>query len=218
MRNQDQQWNVHSIASWAALAISVIALVVAISAHDEGDKPASPHGLANMPQSTSPFDLPIAGSTTNPGQGQPPDLATMTPREAADRLFNRIMMASENGKLEEALRFVPMGVNAYNNLEALDNDARYHLALIHLTASDIKKAREQINILRQSAPKHLLAYILEFQIAGINKDQNAAELAYKNFLAAYETEFTMDRNEYRDHQGNIDRFRKAAQASMTSKQ
>ena len=76
----------------------------------------------------------------------------MSPRQAADRLFNRVMAASENGDTAEALQFAPMALQAYDNLGTLDNDARYHVALLHLTAGDIKSARVQIDLLRQVRP------------------------------------------------------------------
>jgi hypothetical protein len=163
--------------------------------------------------------LPQGVPSSTVGQtGQPPDLASMTPQQAADRLFNRIMTASENGNTEEALRFVPMAVAAYGNLATMDNDARYHLALIHLVASDVKNARAQLDELRRSAPMHLLGYLLEYQIAEKNGDQQGITRASRDFLDAYEAEFFMDRHEYRDHQGSIDSFRKAAQASLAGKQ
>jgi len=141
----------------------------------------------------------------------------MSPREAADRLFNRIMASDENGKKDEALRFAPMAVAAYNNLPALDNDARYHLALIHLVANELQQTREQLAKIRETVPKHLLAYMVERSIANRQNDKDGEKKAFKGFLAAYETEFLTSREEYKDHQGSIDRFRKAAQASLAGK-
>ena len=80
----------------------------------------------------------------------------MTPREAADRLFNRIMTAAERGDAQEALRFAPMALQAYERLGPLDNDARYHVGLITATTGDIESARAHIDMLRQSVPDHLL--------------------------------------------------------------
>jgi len=145
---------------------------------------------------------------------QPPDLSTMAPREAADRLFNRIMTAAEGGDSQAALRFVPMALKAYERLAPLDNDARYHVGLIHATAGDLDGTRADIAMLRQSVPDHLLAIMLEHTIAKQLGDQDAAAHAYKTFLAAYDAEIVTGRVEYRDHQRGIDSFRRAAKASI----
>ena len=145
------------------------------------------------------------------------DLSTMTPRQAADRLFNRIMTASERGDIEEAKRFVPMALGAYEQLGTLDNDARYHVALIDLTAGDIQDARAQIDSIRQSVPNHLLAIMVERNIAERSGDKAGVAKAYKDFLAAYSAEIAAERPEYQDHRGGIERFHKAAQASVAEK-
>ena len=141
----------------------------------------------------------------------------MSPREAADRLYNRVMAASEKGDFVEALKFAPMALQAYDGLGTLDNDARYHVALLRLTTEDINGARVQIEMLRQSAPNHLLAFMLEHQIAERSGKKDSAARAYKAFLAAYDAEMAAGRAEYRDHQGSIERFREAAQAGTTGK-
>jgi len=141
----------------------------------------------------------------------------MSPRQAADRLFNRVMAASENGDTAEALRFAPMALQAYDNLGTLDNDARYHVALLHLTAGDIKSARVQVGLLRKSVPNHLLGFMLEHQIAERSGKKESAARAYKAFLAAYDAEIAVEREEYQDHLNTIERFRNAAQTSVAGK-
>jgi predicted Zn-dependent protease len=152
-----------------------------------------------------------------PDTGGPPDLSSMTPREAADRLFNRVMTAREQGNSEEALRFAPMALQAYERVGTLDNDARYHLALIHMTQGDTKGARVQIDKLRQSVPRHLLALMLEHELAERSGNKEKAAGVNKAFLAAYDAEIAAGRPEYEDHRGTIDRFRQAAQAGTTEK-
>lgn len=156
-------------------------------------------------------------SSTVPVPGQPPDLASMSPRQAADRLFNRVMAASENGDNAEALRFAPMALQAYNILGTMDNDARYHVALLHLAVDDSKSARVQIDMLRKSVPKHLLAFMLEHQIAERSGKQDSTARVFKAFLAAYDAEMAVGREEYQDHLNTLERFRKTAQASVAGK-
>ncbi len=185
-----------TIVPWVAVGVAVGALVVVLSTFVGQDNPPSP--FLN------------AGSTLS----RPPDLSKLTPREAADRLFNRIMTAAERGDTEEALRFAPMALQAYEALGPLDNDARYHVGLIHATVGDIKSARAYIAMLRQSVPDHLLGIMLEHTIAKQRGDQDRALHAYNTFLAAYESEIAMGRAEYGDHQSGIDSFRRAAKTRI----
>ena len=205
-RVASKQWNAQTIAPWIAMGIATIALFVALlSWFGRGDGASSP----------APSSLPMTSKA--PAADQPVDLASMSPRDAADRLFNRVMVASESGNTEEALKFAPMALQAYDNLGTLDNDARYHVALLHLTLGDIKNARVQIDKLRQAVPNHLLGIMLEHQIAERGGKKDSAARAYKAFLAAYDAEIAAGRVEYQEHQGSIERFRKSAQASMTGK-
>jgi predicted Zn-dependent protease len=127
------------------------------------------------------------------------------------------MAASENGNTEEALRFAPMALEAYDRIGPLDNDARYHVALIHLVAGDVKGAQAQLEQLRRSVPNHLLGFMLAHQIAMQSGDKAGAARAYKNFLAAHDAEMATARVEYQEHRGGIERFREAAQASMAAR-
>ena len=110
-----------------------------------------------------------------------------------------------------------MALQAYNNLGALDNDARYHVALLHLTAGDIKSARVQVELLRKSVPNHLLGFMLEHQIAERSGKKDSAAQSFKAFLAAYDAEIATQRAEYQDHLKTIERFHKAAQTSVAGK-
>ena len=201
-----KQWNAQSIAPWVAISVATVALVLAVvSLIDRGNRAAAP------------VPFPLSLTSTVPAPGEPVDLSGMTRRQAADQLFNRIMAASERGDAEEALRFVPMALQAYDRLGTLDNDARYHVALINMTAGDIESTRVHLDKLRQSVPDHLLGIMLEHQIAERSGNQDSAARTYKAFLAAYDAEIAAGRAEYQDHRGGIGRFRKAAEASMAGK-
>ena len=201
-------WNAHAIVPWVAIGIATIALAVSLMTYFDRGK----NSVAVAPP-TSPASLPSSVSAP----GQPVDLSTMSPREAADRLFNRVMAASESGNTAEASQFTPMALQAYENLGTLDNDARYHVALIHMTANDIKGTREQVDVLRKSVPNHLLGYMLESQIADRSGNKDGTAKAYKAFLGAYDSEMAMGRVEYQEHMNAIEIFHKAALASVAGK-
>jgi len=61
------------------------------------------------------------------------DLTQMSPKEQADRLFDRVMRESEAGQADSVKMFAPMAVQAHEMLgSAIDADGRLHLGLIHL--------------------------------------------------------------------------------------
>ncbi len=140
------------------------------------------------------------------GEG-PPDLSTMSPREAADRLFNRVMAADERGDADEVAQFAPMALAAYERLESLDLDAIYHLGLIRTAEGNAEDAGAAVARLRSAAPQHLLASILEHRLALEAGDTAKAERALERFRTDYDDEIGIDRREYRDHGAQIDLFR-----------
>jgi tetratricopeptide (TPR) repeat protein len=135
------------------------------------------------------------------------DLSSMTPREAADQLFNRIMMADEQGNKEEVMRFAPMALQAYERVEFMDADAHFHLGLIHTAAGDYASASKEIGILKQYAPNHLLAMLLEHEAAMAAGDTNKAAAIEAAFNEAYPTEIVTNRPEYQGHLNSIEGFR-----------
>ena len=142
------------------------------------------------------------------------DLSTMTPREAADRLFNRVMGASERGDVSEATRFAPMAVQAYARVAELDADAHYHLGLLYLQLKDVDGTRGQIAELKQQVPQHLLAYVLGHEVAVRTGDQPAAAQIATEFAAAYEVEIAAARPEYEAHRVSIEHLRSVGAAPV----
>lgn len=147
---------------------------------------------------------PVAGRGDTVGSGQPPDLSRMTPRQAADQLFNRIMTANEQGNMEEARRFVPMALQAYEMVPQLDADAHYHLGLIHAVAGDDDGVRRQIAALRRVSDDHLLAYSLEMGLARKSEDPLEEARIRREFSLAYESEILALRPEYDAHRHAIE--------------
>jgi len=149
--------------------------------------------------------------------GRPPDLSTMTPREAADRLFNRVMAADERGDSAEAMRFAPMAIMAYQRVDRLDADARYHVGLLNLVAGNLDGARKQAAELDRESPSHLLGLALSISLAEKAGDQEAASAARGRFVAAYEKEIMSGRPEYQAHQATLVKIRAAAMESGSAK-
>lgn len=162
--------------------------------------------------------LPPSRTTAGTGMGSSPsfDPSTMTPREAADHVFNRVMLANEQGKAVEVLQFAPMAVQAYESLAALDADGHYHLGMLQFVTGDFDKAREQIAKIKELVPNHLLALTLEHAIAEQIADEEAEARALAAFAAAYESEMATGRLEYASHTTTIEQLRAKAEASTST--
>lgn len=180
------------IAPWLAAGAVVVVAVIIAALRMPGDRPvAAPAGAAAGPTSAV-------------------DISQMTPRERADRLFDRIVRAAEAGDTAQVLQFQPMAVTAYGMLGGLDSDARYHVGLIHALAGDLDAARAQVDSLRTEVPNHLLGAMLEYTVARLAGDPDGQRRAYRAFLDAYDAEMASPREEYVAHEQAIRAFRTAA--------
>jgi len=180
---------IYSVAVVSVIGAMLVAVFLTYSNRGEQAPPAVENAAVSQPSTV--------------------DLSTMAPREAADRLFNRVMGASERGDTQEAAQFAPMAVAAYGRVTNLDADAHYHLGLLYLQLDELDQVREQIAIMRQNAPRHLLALLLEHEVASRAGDTEAAARAAGEFAASYGDEVATARPEYEAHRFAIDRFRAA---------
>ena len=185
----------YAIAAGAGL---VVALIIAYRSQN----PAGAAQVQAAPQA------PFASSS---GGSAPPDISKMTPREAFDRLFTRVMTASENGDTAQANRFTPMAIMAYGNLPEADADARYDVALIKLHAGDFDGARALADTIRTEQPRHLFGFVLQAAIGQFEKKPENVTAAYRGFLAVADEELKTNRPEYAAHRGMLDSFRQAAE-------
>lgn len=161
---------------------------------------------------------PGAGARTDaaPGMGAAPnvDLSSMTPREAADRLFDRVMIAAEQGDSAEARNFLPMAIAAYDRARPLDEDGLFHLSVLHRTATDEEAA---LNTAREGLaehPDHLLLLSAAGEAARQLGDTAAARRHFERLLRVWEEERASGREEYRAHQELLPRIRDDARAFL----
>ena len=134
----------------------------------------------------------------------------MSPRQQADRLFDRIMTANVQGNRAEVDFFGPMAVQAYGMLGPLDVDARYHLGMIHALAGDLGALEAQRDSIRASVPDHLFATLLDGELARLLSDTAALRRAHARFLETVDQEIQSAKPEYADHRPALDEFRQAA--------
>ena len=130
----------------------------------------------------------------------------MTPRERFDRLFDRVMRASEGGDAATVSTFAPMALAAYDSLPSPDVDARFHAALVQIAVGDHAAADVLAGDIAAEQPTHLFAILIRGSVAERSQNQAALREAHQAFLAAHPGEMAAQRPEYTGHQAIIDRF------------
>jgi hypothetical protein len=161
---------------------------------------------------------PTPGSTA-PAAGTPAgaaavDLDSMTPREAADRLFNRVMTSVAEGDSAGAQAFVPMAVGAYERARPLDHDGLFHLSLLQRTAMDLEGALASAEEILAEDPDHVLGLTAAAAAAEeLGRDDRAADL-YEHLLSVYDAQSQRGLQEYLDHAQIMSTVRDSAEAFL----
>jgi hypothetical protein len=155
---------------------------------------------------------PMEGAAEPPGAPAeaPPDISNMSPRERFNRLYNRVMTAAQSGDEATVSRFTPMALMAYGQLDTVDADARYHLALLKVHTGDVNASRALADTILAQTPGHLFGYMVLGTVARFRKDDAELRRAYAGFLKRYDAEMKLNRPEYGEHRTSLDDFRKAA--------
>lgn len=136
---------------------------------------------------------------------------TGTPREQADRLFNRVMQAQAQGDNDQVAFFLPMAVLAYRQAGELDADGLYHLSLLETASGDPASGLATAEMILGTTPTHLLALAAAAQAADAQGDGAGARRYYQRFLEALPTERESSRAEYMDHAGIIPAYQEEAE-------
>lgn len=137
------------------------------------------------------------------GGGRAPDISAMSPQERADRLFNRVMMLTSQGKLDSAVFFAPMARGAIEALAPLNAHLHYDLGLISLVAGDAQHATAQADSILAERPTHLLGLVLAARAADLRGDLAAAARFRQRLLQAEQAERAVGLQEYVDHDADI---------------
>jgi hypothetical protein len=147
--------------------------------------------------------------------GSPPDISQMTPRERFDRLFNRIIQAAQQGDSAQVIRFTPMALGAYGQLDSIDADARYHAAVLRMQIGDFAGALALADTVLISNPGHLFGYMIRGSVAELQNDTARRRQAERDFRAHFAAESAAGRPEYQEHQPVIEDFKQHAMESDT---
>lgn len=193
-----------AIAGLAIVALAGVAIVPRISAD-----PAQTAGVA------APFA--DQGGAGGAGAMDPTqiDLSSMTPRERADRLFNRVMEGVSRGDTARIGFFADMGIKAYADVVERDADLHYHLGELYRVRGDLDGARAQADTILAADPAHL------FGLFGVATTEQArgntaeAKAAFQKFLDGYAAQVARNLPEYQEHQQALPAMRAAAQGVVT---
>ena len=128
------------------------------------------------------------------------DLSSMTPREAADRLFNRVMTAVEQNDSTEVVRFLPMAMSAYELAEPLDLDGKFHLAVLRMQGTLAQEGLSAAEEILATYPNHLLGLGVAADALVALGDTAGAREYYQRWLEVYDDEVARDLPEYRNHE------------------
>ncbi|MGD8281526.1 MAG: zinc ribbon domain-containing protein, partial [Gemmatimonadota bacterium] len=117
---------------WWIAGVAMFVLIVVL-----GVRMVTPAGSGSAPAQQPAPVAPFAGGG---GPGTPPDLSQMTPREAADRLFDRVMTYVAQNDSAQAQAFMPMALGAYERAQPLDHDGLFHMSLLNRVAGNLDEA------------------------------------------------------------------------------
>ena len=144
---------------WIIAGVSLIALMATIIAM-----------VTRRPAAAASADGAPFAQGGNPGRATT-DISNMTPRDAADRLFNRVMTAAESGDSQQVQFFGPMTVQAYANVQPLDADGHMHVGSIQLLLGNAAAARAEADTIARTSRTHLFASLLRARAAEQSGDR-----------------------------------------------
>ena len=190
-RSPVSQW----LVPGGILAIAVVlALFFVVRINGGGDPPAT-----QAPVSTG---------------AQLPDISQMSPRERFDRLYNRVMQAAEQGDVATMQQFSPMALSAYEMLDEVDDDARYHAALLKLHTGDVEGSVAEADAILAETPTHLFGLVVKGALARWQQDPTGLAEVYGQYLAVYDEEMELGRPEYGHHVSMLEGFKADALAEQ----
>lgn len=176
------------ILRWGLPAVAIVSLVV-LTMYRSG---------SSSPTQGSEAQAPLAS-----GGIAPPDISAMSPEERANRLFNRVMQYSSDGKSDSAAFFAPMALQSIEALTPLTLHSRYDMGLVALAAGNTALAAAQSDTILKASPTHLLGLALAARVADARGDQAAAKAARQKLVSAEKTERAKGLPEYSDHDADL---------------
>lgn len=188
---------------WAVAGLAIVALAGVVIVPRISADPAEAAGVA------APFAPQGGGAgAMDPGQV---DLSSMTPRERADRLFNRVMEGMSGGDTTRIAFFTDMAIQAYGMVPERNADLHYHLGELYRVKGDLTAARAQADTILAADPQHLFGLFGAATTEQARGDAARAKEFFQRFLDGYAAQVARNLPEYQEHQQGLPAMRAAAQ-------
>jgi tetratricopeptide (TPR) repeat protein len=191
---------------WWIAGVAMFGLIVFV-----GVQAVTP-GARGAPAATQP--QPVAPFAS--GGGNPPDLSQMTPREAADRLFDRVMRDVSAGDSAQAQAFLPMALGAYERAMPLDNDGLFHLSLLNRVAGNLDAALANAQQILAEDPNHILGLVAAAEATAEMGRVDEARGYYQHILDVIDSETARALPEYEAHEVIMESARSDAEAFLAA--
>jgi hypothetical protein len=190
------------IAGVSVIAIQTLALILAL-------RPPSGQvtGTENSAQPQA------QGGAFNPNARATTDISNLTPRQSADRLYDRVARASESGDTQQVQFFGPMAIQAYADALPLDIDAHLHIGMIDIALGNLDGASAEADTIVRASRTHLFGPLLKARVAQARNNSTALQAAYRSFLANYDAERRKNLPEYEQHANILTELRTTAQGA-----
>lgn len=146
-----------------------------------------------------------------------PDISQMTPIEAADRLFNRVMQSISDGDSTQAQSFLPMAIAAYQRARPLSLDGLFHLSMLNRTAMNLEAALDIALEIIEIDPNHLLGLAAAAETAIELGMPDVAAQHYQQILAIYDEERQRPLEEYTMHSAIVVVLKDDAEAFLAGR-
>lgn len=183
---------------WAVTAVAFVALIALLAgrgfSRQAGATAAAPGGLPSAGTALDPMAAPVRAST---------DISRLSPEERADRLFNRVMLLSAEGKTDSVRFFAPMAISAYEMIGPLNADQRYDLGRIAEISGALPLARAQADSILREQPSHLLGLVLAARVAMLERDTAELRRIEARLLSVERAELARALPEYQRHEADI---------------
>jgi tetratricopeptide (TPR) repeat protein len=138
----------------------------------------------------------------------------MTPRQAADRLFDRVMRAASAGDSAQALQFLPMAIQAYERAQPLDLDGAFHLSTLQRTGMNQQSALTTAQAALEQDQNHLLLLHAAAEAARELGETALAGEYYQRILDLYDSEANLQKPAYVAHENMMESIRTNAAAQV----
>jgi hypothetical protein len=160
---------------------------------------------------------PTAGSGAATTGGAPPDISQMSPLEAADRLFNRVMTSVSAGDSAAAQQFLPMAIAAYDRARPLNHDGLFHLSMLNRTAGNLEAALDNALEIVEEDENHLLGLAAAAEAEVELGELEEAEGHYRRIVEIYDQESQRALDEYQMHSQILVTLKEDAERFLASR-